>query len=110
MLENSVGMQKGMVGVVNAFADRRQTQTNNVVIAHEFLHTLGATDKYEPASGQPIYPAGYAEPERIPLLPQRYAEIMGGRIARSEEDAMMPMNLRYVVIGPETAQEIRLTE
>ena len=110
MLENSVGMQKGMVGVVNAFADRRQAQTNNVVIAHEFLHTLGATDKYEPASGQPIYPAGYAEPGREPLFPQRYAEIMGGRIARSENDAMMPMSLRYVVIGPETAKEIRLTD
>jgi hypothetical protein len=110
MLENSVGMQKGMVGVVNAFADRRQTQSNNVVIAHEFLHTLGATDKYEPANGQPVFPAGYAEPEREPLFPQRYAEIMGGRIARSEDDAMMPMSLRYVVIGPETAQEIRLTD
>lgn len=110
MLENSVGMQKGMVGVVNAFADLRQAQSNNVVIAHEFLHTLGATDKYEPANGQPVFPAGYAEPERNPLFPQRYAEIMGGRIARSENDAMMPMSLRYVVIGPETAREIRLTD
>ena len=110
MLENSVGMQKGMVGVVNAFADRHQTQSNNVIIAHELLHTLGATDKYEPASGQPVFPAGYAEPERAPLFPQRYAEIMGGRIARSQDDAMMPMSLRYVVIGPETAKEIRLTD
>jgi hypothetical protein len=109
MLENSVGLQKGMVGVVNAFADRRQTETNNVVIAHEFLHTLGATDKYEAASAQPLFPAGYAEPERMPLFPQRYAEIMGGRIAQSEVDAMMPGSLRYVVIGPETAKEIRLT-
>jgi hypothetical protein len=110
MLENSVGMQKGMVGVVNAFADRRQTQTNNVIIAHEFLHTLGATDKYEPVSGQPLFPAGYAEPDRKPLLPQRYAEIMGGRIAQSEIDAMIPKSLQYVVIGADTAREIRLTE
>lgn len=110
MLENSVGMQKGMVGMVNAFADRRQAETNNVVIAHEFLHTLGATDKYEPSTGQPLFPGGYAEPERTPLFPQRYAEIMGGRIVQSEVDAMMPKNLRYVVIGPETAQEIRLTK
>jgi hypothetical protein len=110
MLENSVGMQKGMVGIVNAFAGLRHAETNNVVIVHEFLHTLGATDKYEPANGQPFYPSGYAEPQRKPLLPQRYAEIMGGRIAQSEIDAMMPMSLRYVVIGRETAQEIRLTE
>ena len=110
MLENSVGMQKGMVGVVNAFAGRRQAPVNNVIIAHEFLHTLGATDKYEPLNGLPIYPGGYAEPDRKPLLPQRYAEIMGGRIAQSEIDAVIPMNLDFVLIGPETATEIRLSE
>ncbi len=107
-LENSVGMQKGMVGIVNAFADRRQAGTNNVIIAHEFLHTLGATDKYDPASGIPVYPHGYAEPARQPLYPQQQAEIMGGRIAVSEFDAMVPKNLRYVIIGAETAGEIRL--
>jgi hypothetical protein len=107
-LENSVGMQKGMVGVVNAFAGGRHTPINNVIIAHEFLHTLGASDKYEPASGLPSFPGGYAEPGRDPLLPQRYAEIMGGRIAVSGADAMIPKSLRYVVIGAETAAEIRL--
>lgn len=110
LLENSVGMQKGMVGVVNAFADRRQTQTNNVIIAHEFLHTLGATDKYETAGGLPLHPTGYGEPDRNPLWPQRYAEIMGGRIARSATEAIVPQSLQYVVIGAETAREIRLTE
>jgi hypothetical protein len=109
-LDNSVGLQKGMVGLVNAFADRRQTQMNNVVIAHEFLHTLGATDKYEPKSGLPLYPSGYAEPDQIPLLPQRYAEIMGGRIARSEYDAIIPQSLNYVVIGADTAREVRLAK
>lgn len=109
MLENSVGMQKGMVGIVNAYAGRRQTEINNVVIVHEFLHTLGATDKYDPASGLPQYPAGYAEPDRDPVLPQQYAEIMGGRIAVSEFDAMIPQSLCYVVVGPLTAKEIRLT-
>jgi hypothetical protein len=108
VLENSVGLQKGMVGVVNAFASRRHAGSNNVIIAHEFLHTLGATDKYNPADGLPSYPDGYAEPELEPRFPQRYAEIMGGRIARSEEDAMIPKSLRYVVIGEKTATEIRL--
>ena len=108
VLENSVGMQKGMVGVVNAFAGRRQAGTNNVIIAHEFLHTLGATDKYDPANGQPHIPAGIAEPDRKPRFPQRFAEIMGGRIAVSEFDAMVPKNLKYVVIGEQTAREIRL--
>ena len=48
ILEDSVGLQKGMVGIVNARASRRHAGANNVVIAHEFMHTLGATDKYEP--------------------------------------------------------------
>jgi hypothetical protein len=108
LLENSVGMQKGMVGVVNAFAGKKWAGTNNVVIAHEFLHTLGATDKYDRANGQPHVPAGIAEPDREPLYPQRFAEIMGGRIAESEFDAIVPKSLKFVVIGDQTAQEIRL--
>jgi len=107
-LENSVGLQKGMVGIVNAVASRRQKGMNNVIIAHEFLHTLGATDKYDPADGNPHFPDGYAEPDRSPRYPQRFAEIMGGRIALSEYDAVVPKNLRYAVIGNRTAEEIQL--
>jgi len=110
VLENSVGLQKGMVGIVNGYASRRHRGTNNVIIAHEFLHTLGATDKYSPLDGQPIGPDGLAEPERKPLFPQRYAEIMGGRIALAEDDAIIPKNLKFAVIGPLTAAEIKLTD
>jgi hypothetical protein len=109
-LENSVGLQKGMVGIVNAYAGRRQANVNNVVIAHEFLHTLGATDKYEPGTGQPYFPLGFAEPDRQPLYPQELAEIMGGRIALSKFEAVVPKSLKYVIIGTETAREIRLIE
>ena len=108
VLENSVGMQKGMVGIVNAYSGRRYGGTNSVIIAHEFLHTLGATDKYDPANGMPEFPLGFAEPERTPRYPQKFAEIMGGRIALSELDAMIPKSLKYVTIGPTTAEEIRL--
>jgi len=110
LLENSVGLQKGMVGIVNARAGRRQQGSNNVIIAHEFLHTLGATDKYDPSNGQPIPPDGLGEPDRKPLYPQRYAEIMGGRIALAGDDAIVPKSLKYAVIGPLTASEIRLIE
>jgi len=110
LLENSVGLQKGMVGVVNARASRRHAGGNNVIIAHEFMHTLGASDKYEIASGQPTAPDGLAEPDRTPLYPQRWAEIMGGRIALAADDAVIPKSLKYVVIGPATATEIRLRE
>ena len=109
-LENSVGLQKGMVGVVNGYASRRHRGTNNVIIAHEFLHTLGATDKYSPIDGHPVGPDGIAEPDRTPLYPQRYAEIMGGRIALAEDDSEIPSSLKYAVIGPLTASEINLTD
>ena len=110
VLENSVGLQKGMVGIVNAYAGRQSATFNNVIIAHEFLHTLGATDKYDPANGQPFYPIGYAEPERDPRHPQTQAEIMGGRVPLSPYDAAIPKGLKHVVIGRETALEIRLIE
>ena len=109
-LENSVGLQKGMVGIVNGYASRRHRGTNNVIIAHEFQHTLGATDKYSPYDGQPIGPDGLGEPDRNPLYPQRVAEIMGGRIAVAEDDAIIPKSLKYAVIGGLTASEINLSE
>lgn len=110
VLEDSVGIQKGMFGIVNAYAGRRHKGRNNVIIAHEFLHTLGASDKYEPGTGQPRAPDGLAEPDRTPLYPQRFAEIMGGRIALAPDDAVIPKSLKFAVIGAATASEIRLTD
>ena len=107
-LENSIGVQKGMFGIVNGYVGRSYRGTNNVIIAHELLHTLGATDKYVPETGMPTVPDGIAEPERSPLYPQRFAEIMGGRVPRSNNEALIPQSLEYVRIGPLTAAEIRL--
>jgi hypothetical protein len=104
---HSVGMQKGLVGEVHAFADASMTRTNNVVIAHEILHTLGATDKYDTRSLAPLYPIGYAEPDRVPLYPQAFAEIMAGRIAIDAHTFEMPPSLDEVVVGNATALEIR---
>jgi hypothetical protein len=105
-LRHSLGLRKGMIGVVNAYASRTMAQRNNVVIAHEFLHTVGASDKYNPSNKQPLYPDGYAEPDRIPLYPQRKAEIMGCRIPLSDHDAVMPDSVLKASIGHKTAQEI----
>lgn len=107
-LDNSVGLQKGMLGIVNGYASRRRDAWNNVVIAHEFLHTLGATDKYDLANGQPLPPHGLAEPDREPLYPQRYAEIMGGRVALAADRAEVPRNLERSLVGELTASEIGL--
>ncbi|MEM9056649.1 MAG: hypothetical protein AAGD86_04180 [Pseudomonadota bacterium] len=103
---DSLGLEKGLIGVVNAWAGPRETGANNVVIAHELLHTLGASDKYEPATSLPLHPDGFAEPDRDPLYPQRRAEIMGGRIPVSPDEATIPGSLRSTVVGPATATEI----
>lgn len=104
---HSVGMQKGLYGVVNVFADRSMIGSNDMVTAHELLHTLGATDKYDPRNSQPMHPIGYAEPTKKPLLPQTHAELMGGRIPLTSNESAIPESLDQVVIGPLTAAEIR---
>jgi hypothetical protein len=93
--------------VVNAFATDAQAGPNNVIIAHEMLHTLGANDKYDPSTNYPLQPLGFAEPELAPLFPQRFAEIMGGRVPISPGDARIPDSLDEVLIGAATALEIR---
>lgn len=109
-LAHSTGLKNGLLGVVNVYADPAMTAENNVIVVHELLHTLGATDKYEYASNLPRHPEGYADPERVPLHPQSRAEIMGGRIPVTETSAVQPVSLNYVVIGPQTAQEINWTD
>jgi hypothetical protein len=106
---HSLGMQKGLIGVVHAFADRRMNGSNNIVIAHETMHTVGATDKYDLETGAPTYPGGYGEPALSPRFPQRYAEIMAGQRAISATAQEMPETLRDVLVGPQTAEEIGWT-
>ena len=105
-LAHSTGLQKGMISLVHAFAERALEQKNNVVIAHEILHTLGATDKYDLNTGLPYYPLGYADAGQQPLFPQRRAELMAARIPVSKIEARMPSSLNEVVIGKATALEI----
>ncbi|MDR1994273.1 hypothetical protein [Azonexus sp.] len=109
-LPHSTGLSKGQLGLIHAFASRPQQRQNAVVIAHELLHVFGASDKYDLATGQPIHPQGYAEPERSPLLPQEWAEIMGGRIPLTADRSDIPPGLAATVIGPQTAHEIGLVD
>lgn len=105
-LAHSTALQKGLLGRVNVFASPHMAQQNNVIIAHEFLHTLGATDKYDLATNQPLFPEGYAEPNLSPRLPQRFAEIMGGRTPLTATEARTPDSLGKALIGAKTALEI----
>ena len=103
---HSLGVQKGLFGVVHVFADAGMQGSNETVIAHELLHTLGATDKYDLRTTQPTQPDGYAEPDRDPLYPQAFAELMGGRIPESGTQSTTPESLQQVIIGAKTASEI----
>ena len=105
-LAHSLGLQKGLIGVVNAVAAPHMTAENHVVIAHELLHMVGAVDKYDPVSNAPRIPEGLAEPHREPRYPQRLAEIMAGRIALGPRQVEAPRSLDQVVIGEATAREI----
>ncbi len=105
-LAHSLGLPQGMLGIINAFATKKMTPSNDVVITHEILHTLGATDKYDLASGLPVFPEGYAEADRQPRYPQEMAEIMAGKIPVSEDKIAIPRGLHQVIIGTQTAHEI----
>jgi hypothetical protein len=104
-LPSSLGLQKGLLGVVNAYAESKQNLQNNVVVAHEVMHTLGATDKYQ-ADGNPVHPEGYANPDSKPLHPQIAAEIMAGRVPITPTRSRMVYSLKSTVVSPQTAREI----
>jgi hypothetical protein len=108
-LPDSLGLSKGLVAIARLFAGRSAEDANQVVIVHELLHTLGASDKYDPRNGLPLVPDGLADPARDPRYPQTHGEIMAGRIAVSARRAELPRSLADMVVGPATAREIGWT-
>jgi len=105
VVPHSLGLQRGLMGVVHLYATSAQREQNNVVVAHELLHTFGASDKYGD-NNVPRFPDGYAEPALQPRYPQRYAELMAGRTPLTATTQRMPDDLEEVLIGPATAREI----
>jgi hypothetical protein len=103
---HSLGLTQGLIGVVYAFAAPDMNGSNDVVIAHEMLHTVGASDKYLPGSDAPRFPDGYGDPTQVPLYPQRTAEIMAGRRMLSATQWQQAESLDEAVLGPATALEI----
>jgi hypothetical protein len=105
-LQHSLGLEKGLIGVVNAFAGKKLENKNNIVLVHEFLHTVGATDKYDLLTGAPLYPDGFAEADKQPLYPQQFAEIMAGVVPLAKDQWEMPDELDDTLVGRKTAREI----
>lgn len=105
-LSHSTALNKGRVGRVNLYGNKSYAKQNLVIVAHELLHTLTATDKYDLETTLPAYPDGFAEPDKSPRYPQDFAELMGGRIPVSETQADIPRSLAQTLIGDKTAREI----
>jgi hypothetical protein len=107
---HSLGLMKGLIGVVYAFAAPEMNGANDVVIAHELLHTVGATDKYNPDDNSPRFPDGFGDPGQSPLYPQQTAELMAGRRMLGPGRWEQAESLDEVMIGPATAPEIRWSQ
>lgn len=106
VLDRSTALERGLIAVAKVFASRASAGSNQVVMAHELLHTLGSTDKYVLGTNLPVYPHGFADPAAEPRYPQRKAELMAGRIPLDPQTAATPRDLSQTLIGPVTATEI----
>lgn len=103
---HSIGIAELGLAVANLPAAESHRGYARVLLAHEILHTVGADDLYDPVTGLPVFPAGYAEPNREPRYPQEKAELMAGRIPLQPGRAVQAMALDDTRIGPRTAREI----
>jgi hypothetical protein len=102
VLAHSIGLQQGFLGVVNGFGGEKYDGRNNVVLAQEMLHILGASGRYDPRTNQALFPEGFAQPGRSP----RYPQVQAGRIPQSATKSKMPNSLKQIVIGRTSAVEI----
>lgn len=96
---------EGRVGVARADIDPEMIDFALFVAAHELMHTLGASDKYD-AEGRAVFPDGFAEPHRQPLYPQPGAEIMARNLVLAPNAERPPSTLGELLVGNRTAREI----
>lgn len=99
------GAAGGEVGFVRAAAGPDDAVLALTAVAHELLHCLGATDKYDGA-GHAVVPDGLAEPALSPRYPQRFAEWMVGEVPTGPGRGRLPSSLAEIRVGPATAREI----
>ena len=102
--QHSMASRRDGFGVVFAPLGRKHLPYSAALLAHELLHTFGATDKYEGAKC--IYPDGFAEPDLAPLYPQRWSEIMALGIPIEPGRERRVTALSDCKVGRKTAAEI----
>ncbi len=97
--------EDGRIGTVRVELDASMADFTLFVATHELFHTLGASDKYD-AHGLCQVPDGLAEPNLVPLYPQRFAEVMARNRPLSPTEEVVPASLDDLAVGPATAGEI----
>jgi hypothetical protein len=95
----------GETGIVQITLEMDTVDNALIAAAHEAMHTLGATDKYE-GQGRTLAPQGFAEPGRDPLYPQRWLEIMAKEIPVTASTGRLPNSVSEMRVGAMTAVEI----
>ncbi|MFO0553791.1 MAG: hypothetical protein U0271_35735 [Polyangiaceae bacterium] len=104
-LIEGASQQGGRVGVVDVELDDAMADFALFVAAHELFHTLGASDKYDP-TGRIAVPDGLAEPDQVPIYPQRFVELMARHRPIDEARSKPPKSLAELRVGAATAREI----
>lgn len=95
----------GRVGIARIELGASTVDLALFVVTHELFHTLGANDRYD-ASGRTQIPDGLVEPARVPLYPQRYAEVMTRNLVIAPNTERPPDSLAELGVGALTASEI----
>ncbi|MEZ4460688.1 MAG: hypothetical protein R3E66_13360 [bacterium] len=107
-LFEGLAAREGDFGVVEMELAPDTVDLAVITATHEMLHTLGASDHYDPQTGQAIFPQGYADPRN--RYPQRYMEIMAHDIPLGEGRARLPSLVGEIRVGSKTAREIGWTQ
>ncbi len=100
-----IGEAGGRRGLVYAGLGADDLTLETVAVAHEFLHCLGATDKYDEAGH--ARRNGLVEPDRQPRYPQPAGDVMVGERPLGPNAGAPLTSLDEARVGPVTAQEIR---
>lgn len=98
--------QGGRMGFVRVELNQAMVPLVLAVTAHELMHTLGASDKYDERGASRV-PEGLAEPELEPRFPQRCAEIMARNRPLAPGREVPLESLNELCVGPYTARELR---
>lgn len=99
------GQAGGWIGVAKVDLDESMVDFVLFVAAHELLHVLGATDKYDEA-GRTRIPDGLPLPDQRPLFPQPGAEVMARNRVLETGNEVPPETLEELYVGRVTAREI----